>query len=221
MKITDINWWHSIDLGDGVTTPGRCFPIGEVGKLCLPDLTGKSVLDIGTWDGFYAFEAEKRGAARVVATDHWVWHQSTGRAGFDYARTALQSNVIGLDLDVMDHSPAALETNGVDETYDVVLFLGVLYHLRHPLLALERVASVVGDLLILETYTASARQVGREHFTETRPALVYMESDHENSFHHKFFGPNVPLVLHWLKMVGFKGEVVHEDHRVVVHARRT
>lgn len=215
MNIDDINWWHSIDLGNGVVTPGRCFPAGEVHKLCLPDLIGKSVLDIGTWDGFYAFEAEKRGAESVVATDHWMWHQSTGRAGFDYAREALHSKVIGCDLDVMDHLPE----NFGGAKFDVVLFLGVLYHLRHPLLALERVASVVKDLLILETYTASASQVGREHFTETRPALVYMEADHENPFHHKFFGPNPALVLHWLKMVGFVGKIVHEDHRVVVHAR--
>jgi len=215
MKITDINWWHSIDLGDGVVTPGRCFPEGEVRKLCLPDLTGKSVLDIGTWDGFYAFEAEKRGASRVVATDHWMWHQSTGKAGFDYAHTALGSKVEVIDLDILDHTPERIGK------FDVVFFLGVLYHLRHPLLALESVASVVDDLLILETYTASVSQEGREHFTETRPALVYMESDHENPYHHKFFGPNVPLVHHWLKMVGFTAETVHEDHRVVVHARRT
>ena len=69
-------WWHSIDLGQGVVTPGKKsarFLAKELHSLQLPDLTGKSVLDIGAFSGFYSFEAERRGAARVVALDHYVW----------------------------------------------------------------------------------------------------------------------------------------------------
>lgn len=72
-------WWHSIDLGDGVVTPGRkadgqeLFLEGELMALQLPDLKGKTVLDIGTWDGYYAFSAEHLGASHVVALDHYMW----------------------------------------------------------------------------------------------------------------------------------------------------
>ena len=208
-----INWWHTIDLGQGNVTPGRVDQRGEERKLHLPDLTGKTVLDIGTWDGYYAFLAEQAGAARVLAIDTWTW--GTGRAGFDYAHAALGSRVEALEMDVMDLSPERVGR------FDVVLFLGVLYHLRHPLLALEQVAGVVDDLLILETYTCTPDQVGREKFLETRPALVYPASESSVENDYKFFGPNPALVHHWLKMAGFTGTTVHQDHRVVVHARRT
>jgi tRNA (mo5U34)-methyltransferase len=72
----EIGWWHSIDFGDGVRTPGYKTPErleSEVAQMRLPDLHGKSVLDIGAWDGFFSYEAERRGASRVVALDHFVW----------------------------------------------------------------------------------------------------------------------------------------------------
>lgn len=209
--MNSINWWHTIDLGHGVTTPGRIDQRGEERKLHLPNLTGKTVLDIGTWDGYYAFLAEQAGAARVLAIDTWQWD---GRTGFDYAHSALGSHVESLEIDVMDLSPERVGR------FDVVFFLGVLYHLRHPLLALERVVSVVNDLLVLESYTCSPDQIGREKFLETRPALVFPAVDSPQVNDHKFFGPNPALVHHWLRLVGFTGTTVHQDHRIVVHAQR-
>jgi len=69
-------WWHSIDLGHGIVTKGyksAARLCDEVAAMQFPDVRGKSVLDIGAWDGFYSFEAERRGAQRVVALDHFVW----------------------------------------------------------------------------------------------------------------------------------------------------
>ena len=69
-------WWHSIDLGHGVVTPGAKSPeqlAHELQAIALPDLRGRTVLDIGGWDGFFAFEAERRGAARVAVLDHYMW----------------------------------------------------------------------------------------------------------------------------------------------------
>ena len=66
-------WFHSIDFGQDVVTSGwksHSHLEGEVKSFRLPDLRGKTVLDINTWDGFFAFEAERRGASRVVALDH-------------------------------------------------------------------------------------------------------------------------------------------------------
>src|SRR3954466_9936846 len=147
-RAAELRWYHTIDLGAGVVTKGIDDTPVRLARLNLPSsFAGLSVLDIGAWDGFFSFEAERRGAARVVAADYYSWH-GTGwgsKAGFELARTALQSKVADIDIDVMDLSPERVGT------FDVVLFLGVLYHLRHPLLALERVASVTRKLLILET----------------------------------------------------------------------
>src|SRR6187455_1301559 len=150
-QVTDLRWYHTIDLGGGVVTRGVDDTPLRLSRLQFPrDLTGKSVLDIGAWDGFYSFEAERRGAARVVATDHYAWHGTgwgtgKGKAGFELARTVLGSRVEDVDVDVMSLSPDKLGT------FDVVLFLGVLYHVPDPLAALERVSAMTADLLIVET----------------------------------------------------------------------
>ena len=76
-------WWHSIDLGQGVVTKGFKTPETlqyELESLRLPDLRDKTVLDIGAWDGFFSFEAERRGAKRVVALDHYVWSLDLAKA---------------------------------------------------------------------------------------------------------------------------------------------
>ena len=68
----EINWFHSIPLDDGTVTPGLDSSMDKLEQVCLPkDLSGKTVLDIGAWDGFFSFQAEKAGAERVLATDHF------------------------------------------------------------------------------------------------------------------------------------------------------
>ena len=70
----EINWFHSIPLDDGTVTPGLDSSMDKLEQVCLPkDLSGKTVLDIGAWDGFFSFQAEKAGAKRVLATDHFCW----------------------------------------------------------------------------------------------------------------------------------------------------
>jgi tRNA (mo5U34)-methyltransferase len=107
------------------------------------DLRGKTVLDMGSWDGFWAFECERRGAERVLAIDTWASerHYRT----FLYARERMGSKIEHLRLDAHDVRP---ETIG---KFDLVLCLGLFYHLRHPLLGLEKIRSVTLDQLILET----------------------------------------------------------------------
>ena len=147
-RVAAIRWYHTIDLGAGIVTQGvDDSPVRLARAQLPPSLHGLTVLDIGAWDGFFSFECERRGAARVVAADHFSWNGPGWgtKAGFALAREALGSRVEDIDIDVMELSPERVGT------FDVVLFLGVLYHLRHPFLALERVASVTRDLLILET----------------------------------------------------------------------
>ena len=73
-SMDSIKWFHSIPLNDGTVTPGLDASMAKLEQICLPkDLTGKTVLDIGSWDGFFSFQAEKAGAKRVLATDHFCW----------------------------------------------------------------------------------------------------------------------------------------------------
>jgi tRNA (mo5U34)-methyltransferase len=191
-------WYHRIDLGDGIVTPGRAdTEWGHTGDtIGMPaSLSGKTVLDIGAWDGFYSFEAERRGAKRVLATDHFAWTTYEAKAGFALARRALRSNVEDMNVDVMDLSP---ERVGV---YDVVLFLGVLYHMRHPMLALEKVAAVTGEQLIVETHV--------DLLDVTRPAMAFYPGTELSGDATNWCGPNPAMVLAMLQVAGFPKAVVH------------
>ena len=152
-RVGAITWYHRIELPGGIVTPGVNRSSFALSTLHLPDsFAGESVLDVGAWDGFFSFEAARRGAETVLATDSFVWQQERwGRDGFLLAREALglEKSVKDQVIDVMELSPDAL-----GRRFDVVLFLGVLYHLKDPLGALERVASVCQGLLVLETETA-------------------------------------------------------------------
>lgn len=189
-EVDSVKWFHSIDLGNGIVTPGVDRSARRLKGIHMPaSLSGMSVLDIGTFDGFYAFEAERRGA-RVLATDTAVWRNPhIGRAGFDLARRVLHSSVEDREVDVLDLSP---ETVGM---FDLVLFLGVLYHLPNPLLALERVASVTRRQLIMETHV--------DLLWSRRPAAAFYPSDELKGDHSNWWGPNLAAAKGMLQAVGF------------------
>ena len=153
-KVRALSWFHQIELPHGVVTPGVAENRAQLPRIGLPErLDGKDVLDVGTWDGFYAFECARRGATRVLATDQVMWDSPrfSQDRGFRLAREALGLTDVVHDqrIDVGEIAP---ETVG--GPFDVVLFLGVLYHVLDPVTAVERVSSVCRDLLIVETETA-------------------------------------------------------------------
>ncbi|MCU0544675.1 MAG: DUF1698 domain-containing protein [Oscillatoriaceae cyanobacterium Prado104] len=210
-------WHHSIDLGCGVITPGggQTFSPRSEQRIGLPEnLAGMTVLDVGAWDGFYSFASEKRGAKRVLATDSFVWQSPMfGKGGFELARTVLNSQVEDMEIDVLELSP---EKVGV---FDLVLFLGVLYHMRHPLLALDRVFSVTGKQLILETHV--------DMLDCQRPALAFYPRAELNNDATNWFGPNALAVQGMLESAGFRdikivntSPVSGASARMVFHAWR-
>jgi tRNA (mo5U34)-methyltransferase len=96
------DWFHRIDLGDGIVTPRVDDSPNKLSALGMPvDLSGKTVLDIGAWDGFFSFEAERRGAI-VMASDYYCWSGQgmQSKQGFDIAKKARGSNVKELDVKV-------------------------------------------------------------------------------------------------------------------------
>jgi tRNA (mo5U34)-methyltransferase len=209
-SINSRDWFHRIELGQGVTTPGMDDSPAKLQFLAFPeDLSGKSVLDIGAWDGFFSFEAERRGGD-VLATDHHCWTRDGifDKGGFDIAKAALKSNVKERTLRVEELPGANLGT------FDLVLFLGVLYHAPDPLGYLRIVRSLTKGMAIIETYV--------DLMDVDRPALAYYPGTSLNGDSTNYFGPN-ELAVHGLcEDAGFsRVETVPEPRmptRMVFHA---
>jgi tRNA (mo5U34)-methyltransferase len=151
-------WYHTMELAPGVVTPGAFDLRPVVDKMPWPDVAGRRCLDIGTFDGFLAFEMERRGAAEVVAVDLddqrlWDWPAGAGPSaasendtavgtGFDIAARVLDSHVERKPISIYDLDPNTLGR------FDVVVCGGLLQHLRDPVRALEAVRSVCTGWLL-------------------------------------------------------------------------
>jgi len=166
-RAAELSWYHTIELAPGVVTRAFFDTRPTVAKVPLPaDLTGKRCLDVGTWDGFWAFEMERRGAASVTAIDiedpaRWDWPPQarfgeTNDARLEYLRTfksgacafALAKEALGSSVERIDCSVYELDPT-IHGTFDVVFLGSLLLHLRDPIRALDRVRGVCGGEAIL------------------------------------------------------------------------
>jgi tRNA (mo5U34)-methyltransferase len=190
-EMNSIRWFHRIELSDGIVTPGVDNSQRRLETFHWPDLSGKTVLDIGAWDGFFSFEAERRGASRVLATDAYIWEGKgwASKRGFDLAKRTLNSRVEEMVIDPMELCPERVGT------WDVVFYYGILYHMRHPLLALEHIASVTKDLLIMDTHL--------DLMFARRPAAAFYEGTEAADDPTNWWGPNDAAVHSMLRTVGF------------------
>lgn len=199
-KIKSVNfWYHTIEVGENIVTPGmkKCDDFDRLG---LPDLHGKTVLDVGCWDGFYSFECEKRGASRVLATDHYVW-KAFGKQGFLTVREILDSTVEYKDIDPLDISP---ETVG---TWDIVLLLGVLYHLKDPMSVLERMARVTKHLLVVESHIINLPMFNNI------PLAAFYERDELNNDPTNWWGPNLKCLTQMVRSAGFPSVEIKQPEK--------
>lgn len=218
-------WRHRIQVAPGITTPGSQDSHKLLSLLALPDdLSGKRVLDVGASDGFYSFACEARGADDVVAIDI----RPAERSGFAVARKLLNSSVEYRRFDVYDVLP---ETLGY---FDVVLFLGVLYHLRHPMLGLDRLAAVCrpGAQIWIETAVMDGDipPLGKT-LPEVAPELAdvpiaqFYPTDELHAVHSNWWGPNMAGLKAMVEAAGFLIERVvarnEAPKRVLLHARKS
>jgi tRNA (mo5U34)-methyltransferase len=162
--VAEHEWYHSIEVAPGVVTPGWFDTRRVVAQLAFPaSLAGQRCLDVGTFDGFWAFEMEDRGAAEVVAVDvldpaAWDWpagsdeavveaigRRKAGGSGFELVHQARRSGVVRHERSVYDLDPVEVGT------FDFVYVGSLLLHLRDPVGALERAAAVCrGQVLVVD-----------------------------------------------------------------------
>ncbi|MBZ9856037.1 TIGR04290 family methyltransferase [Mesorhizobium sp. CA13] len=175
-------WFHNMELAGVETAPDHFlgnYPLVKWRKFAdaIPaDLVGKSVLDIGCNAGFYSIEMKRRGAGRVLGID------------FDEAYLAQAHFAAEIaDCDIEFQKLSVYDVGALRETFDIVLFMGVLYHLRHPLLALDLIREhVAGELMIFQSMQRGSKDL---------PAL---EQDYHFWTHDLFDEPDFPK-LHFIE----------------------
>ncbi len=186
-------WWHSFELPDGSVIHGANSVDGQKRRLSqfpIPDdLRGARVLDIGAWDGWFTFELERRGAD-VVAIDCW------DNPKFRQMHSTLRSRADYRVMDVYDLTP------GNVGRFDIVIFMGVLYHLKHPLLALERVCALTTNLAAVDSFILQKELRGGED-VPVRPMLEFYEGEEFGGQTDNWCAPNLPGLMALCRTAGF------------------
>jgi tRNA (mo5U34)-methyltransferase len=171
-RISEIRWYHEFDFGDGLRTVPAAPPAAGhrllwrfiEAQLAAIDFSGKTVLDIGCWDGYWSFEAEKRGAAAVLAVDDFTQNPSDSR-GIYLAKELLASKIDVLpDRSVYDLA-------SLDRRFDIILCLGVYYHLWDPFYAFAQIRHCCrqGTVVVLEGNMTTALPQKALYFTASLP----------------------------------------------------
>jgi SAM-dependent methyltransferase len=154
-QIDAIKWYHEFDFGDGLRSRSAADSSQASGhrtlwkfieeRLNTVHFQGKSVLDIGTWDGYWSFYAERRGAKRILATDDLTQNWSDGR-GIHLAKELYKSAV------QINQNMSVYQLASLNEKFDIILFLGVYYHLFDPFYAFAQIRHCChpGTLLLIE-----------------------------------------------------------------------
>lgn len=196
-EVRQLSWWHRIDLGNGQVTPGRYSPSGLVLEAFdAVDFAGKRVLDIGCWDGLWSFEAEKRGAAEVYATDDISQRSFHSTQTFNLAKDVLQSKVR-----YFPETPVE-QVASLGVKFDIILFLGVYYHLRDPLRALGLLRGVLNDggVIVIE---------GTAWYNRRKSFATFLYNDVSRSDNSNWWLPSVRCLEEWVDSSFFRTRSVY------------
>ncbi len=208
------HWYHQIPIADGIVTPGINDTAQVLRLLELPEtLKGLRVLDIGARDGFFSFECERRGA-EVVAIDC----APAETTGFNVVRDLFSSKLTCIRANVYEITPERFGK------FDLILFLGVLYHLRDPLLAIDLIRSVCTDKLILETYVIDNAFVKADGSNvavtaisselQSVPIMQFYPRNTLNNDYTNYWGPNMKCVQAMLEEATFAvNKAILNGHR--------
>jgi tRNA (mo5U34)-methyltransferase len=220
-------WFHNMDLGGVRTAPDHFlhdYPANKFSSFAhaIPaDLKGASVLDIGCNAGFYSIEMKRRGAGRVLGVD------SDDRY---LAQARFAAEVTGYHDDIEFRKLSVYDLGAIGERFDVVIFMGVLYHLRHPLLALDLIHEhVAKDMLIFQSMQRGSTDVEHvepdydfwqiEHFARPGyPKMYFIEHKYAHD-QTNWWAPNAACVEAMLRSAGFEIEA-HPEQEVYVCRRK-
>jgi tRNA (mo5U34)-methyltransferase len=209
--LQSVPYWHQgWEIFQGVFTPGRNSVETMLGNSQVPlDLSGKRVLDVGAFNCCSAFECERRGAAEVVALDL----QEPEELGFPVLKEALRSRRVRfVQGSVYDLDPDQLGT------FDVILFFGVLYHLRYPLLAIDQLRRVARGTIYVESLVIDQRfladgkdfqSIASYHEVLTQvPLWQFYKANELADDYSNWFGPNIQAVLQGFESAGFAASLI-------------
>lgn len=185
-------WFHQFQFSNGASNAGRDPSPRKMHALNLPErLDGMTVIDIGAYEGYFSFQCERRGAARVVAADKfvWEWPGSTVLDRFNFVKRVTGSNVEEVHVSVEELSPASV---GV---FDISLFLGVLYHAPNMIEYLQKVRSVTTHLCVVETLV--------DMLDVEEPCAMFYPPGFLNGDSSNYWGPNLACVEGMLGRSGF------------------
>ena len=200
-KIPEMTWMHSIEVGRGVVTPGSWGAPNPliVSALDDVDFKGKKVLDIGCWDGLWSFMAEDRGASEIYATDDLSQRPLNQYPTFDLAHQLRGSKAKYFgDVNVLNVSKLGVED------FDVVIYCGIYYHLKDPLLAFARLRQVMKEgatLIVSGMVTDSPGVFAKFYYSE------YFAEDSSN-----WWVPTIPCLRQWVECSFFEVLTQHQTH---------
>lgn len=202
-------WYHCLQLTSTFYTPGICGwsrqdPEWEKRYLFpgADELSGRSLLDIGAMNGFFTFEAERRGASPVTAIDRDPTGFPDAREAFAFAARTLNSSARYFARSVYDLEPS---DSGM---FDYVLMYGVLYHLKFPLYGLYRAASVCKDVFLLETHVTLRDDL-------EWPIMLFYPGSEVNKDGTNWWGPNIRCVDAMMEHLGFQIEARYKHEQNV------
>lgn len=222
-RVASLFWYHSIELPGGIRTPGVSNTPPLHAKE-LPDLAGRSVIDIGAFDGYYSFLAERLGASRVVALDHYAWCVDFARRQEYWDECRALGRIPDAARDVTDfwlaHAPGRASFDLAREalasrvepvigdftamdlgelgSFDVTLFLGYLYHVKEPLHALERLRSITGEVAVIETHAVAV-----DGYPDANLMLFYPADELAGDFTN-WYVPTEPALHALCRAAGFR-----------------
>lgn len=189
-KISQIpRWFHVIELGTTVKTPGiydqkiKDWVLSSLPK----DYSGKSVLDVGAWDGYWSFEAEKRNAKEITAIDIWQLTDEVKDKPFRTCKEILDSKVEMHELDVVN-------VEKLGKNFDIIQFFGVYYHMINPFLAFQNLYYVCNELLIVEGAIIESKE----------PVCYLLDSGELNGDPTNVFLFSPSFLVEYAKRIGFK-----------------
>lgn len=203
-----VDWYQNWEVFKGVFTPGRHNVSASCDFLKLPaDLGGKRVLDIGAWHGCFSFECERRGASEVIALSL----EDPEATGFNRMKQILDSRVT-----FRQSSVYSLAKEELGE-FDIILFLGVLYHLRYPILAMDKIRGVSRGTVYIETHVCDRSVLGNSSLGRVGNILIsklladtpiwkFYKGKELAGDSSNWFGPNIKAVCDGFESAGFRIE---------------